>query len=160
LPKKDPGISLKIKEYAFLLLKYRLRSEAELCQRLKKKKFPEDEIKKLLSFLRQKGFVDDESFARAWINARLRQPLGLRRIRQELKLKGIPKDIAEDKILEASRGYCESKIVEELARDKLERLSKVEPVKARNRVYAYLIRRGFSADKVMDALNSICKQTY
>ena len=152
--------SLKIKEYAFLLLKYRPRSEQELYQRLKRKKFPEEEIKKAISFLKERKFIDDEAFTLAWINSRLGRSFGLRRIRQELKLKGIDKEVLEERIAEAKKGYREARVIEGLARDKLNRVKNIEPVKARNRIYAYLVRRGFSPEAVIDTLNKICKQTY
>ena len=152
--------SERIKEYAFLLLKYRLRSESELYQRLKKKKFPDEEIKDLLSFLKDKKFIDDKVFVKSWINSRLGRSFGLKRISQELKIKGVPKDLLEESIEQAKKGYCESRVIEELARSRLARLKDVESDKARNRTYAYLLRRGFSPEIVIDTLNKICKQMH
>jgi regulatory protein len=150
----------RIKEYAFLLLKYRLRSEGELYQRLKRKNFPEDDIRKTVAFLKEKKFLDDEVFTKAWISSRLGRSFGLKRIVRELKLKGIAKEVLEERIAQVKQDYCESRVIEELAKDKLSRLKNVEPVKARNRTYVYLIRRGFSSDAVVDTLNKICKQIY
>ncbi|MFA5096766.1 MAG: regulatory protein RecX, partial [Candidatus Omnitrophota bacterium] len=73
----------KAREYAFLLLKFRLRSENELVQRLRRKKIPAETIKEVISFLEEKKFIDDNVFARAWLSSRLKRPFGLRRIRQE-----------------------------------------------------------------------------
>lgn len=148
------------KEYAFFLLKFRLRSEKELYERLKKKKFPEGEIKKVLAFLKEKKFIDDRAFVKAWVNSRLRQLIGLKRIRQELRQKGIAQEIIDAKIDELKNGYSESEIVGNLAADRLKKLKDLEPLKAKSRVYAYLIRRGFSPDIVIDTLNKLCKQTF
>jgi len=150
----------RVKEYAFLLLKYRLRSEAELYRRLKQKKFSDEEIKEVLLFLKEKNFIDDKVFVKAWINSRLGRSFGLKRISQELKIKGIPRDLLEEGIEQAKKGYCESRIIEELARDRLARIKDVESAKARNRTYAYLLRRGFSPEIVIDTLNKICKQMH
>ncbi|MBN2830725.1 MAG: regulatory protein RecX [Candidatus Omnitrophica bacterium] len=148
------------KEYAFFLLKYRALSEKELIQRLKRKKFPEEEIKKVISFLKERGFIDDIAFAKVWVSCRLSRSFGLNRITQELKLKGINREVLEERIAQVKKDYCESKVIEQLARDRLSRLKNIEPVKARNRTYAYLIRRGFSPEGVSDTLNKICKQIY
>lgn len=143
-----------------MLLKYRLRSEKEIYQRLKVKKFPEEEIRKVISFLKEKRFIDDNAFAKAWINFRLGRSFGLNRIAQELKLKGVPREILEEKITEIKKGYCESRVIEELVKDRLSRLKNIEPAKARNRTYGYLIRRGFSPEAAVDTLHKICKQIY
>jgi len=148
------------KEYAFFLLKYRARSEKELCYRLKEKKFPEEEIKKVISFLKEKKFIDDRAFTKVWAGSRLRRSFGLKRIAQELKLKGVAKEILEEGIAQVKKGYCESRVIEGLVKGKLSRLKDIEPVKARNRIYAYLVRRGFSPEIVIETLNRICKQIY
>ncbi len=146
----------KARDYAFLLLKFRLRSENELSLRLKKKKFPEETIREVTAFLKEKKFIDDNLFARAWVNSRLKRPLGLRRIRQELRQKGIDKAVIETEVSKIG-GYCEAETVLELAKERLDRLKAVEPIKAKSRVYAFLLRRGFSPEIVIDTLNQLCK---
>jgi len=153
-------VSQKARAYAFLLLKFRLRSEQELYSRLKRKKFPEQVIDSTLKFLKEKNFIDDRVFASAWTRARLKRPFGIRRITQELALKGVPKDIVQDTLLGIKDNYSETQIVQNLAKEKLEKLKGYEPIKARNRVNAYLLRRGFSPETVYDVLSKLCKQTY
>ena len=147
------------KEYAFFLLKFRLRSEKELYDRLKKKKFPEGEIKKVIAFLKEKKFIDDRAFVKAWVSSRLRQSIGIKKIRLELRQKGIAKEIIDSQIEQVKDGYSETEIVEGLAAGRLRKIKNIDPLKAKNRVYGYLIRRGFSPDIVIDILNKLCKQT-
>ena len=150
----------KARDYAFLLLKFRLRSEKEIYQRLKRKRFDEEVIKQTLSFLNDRGFIDDNLFAKAWIESRIKKPLGLRRIRQELNLKGIDKEIIDSEICEIKKDYSEPDLVKEIAKVRLAKLKGIEPHSARRRVYAYLLRRGFSPEIVIEALSStLCKQT-
>ena len=148
------------KEYAFLLLKFRLRSEKELEGRLKRKKFSPAIIKSTLDFLKEKRFLDDTLFARGWINSRIKRPLGIRKLKQELALKGIDKEIIESEICDLKENYREEDIVRELAQERLGKLKAIEPRAAQRRVYAYLMRRGFSPEIVIEAINSLCKQTY
>lgn len=143
----------KAKNYAFLLLKFRLRSEKEIRLRLKKKKFDQGVIEETVSFLKDKDFINDNYFAKAWIESRLKRPLGLRRIKQELSLKGINKEIIDSQIEEIRRNYSEEDIVTEIAKTRFNRLKNIEPEKAKRRLYAYLLRRGFSADVIIDALH-------
>jgi regulatory protein len=150
----------KARDYAFLLLKFRLRSEEEIYQRLKKKKFDEEVIKQTLSFLNDKGFIDDNLFAKAWIESRIKKPLGLRRIRQELNLKGIDKEIIDREFREIKKNYSEGDLVKKIAQERLKKLKGIEPLSARRRVYAYLLRRGFSPEIIIDALSStLCRRT-
>jgi len=150
----------KAREYAFFLLKYRLRSVEELRFRLKNKKHSEAAIKNTVDFLIEKRFLDDAEFSRAWISSRLKRPYGLRRIKQELKLKGVDKKVIEDQVKDLSRGYSEAEIVSLIVEKRFEKLKGLEPVKARVRVYSYLIRRGFTPEIVVDTINGLCKQTY
>jgi regulatory protein len=147
----------KARDYAFFLLKFRLRSENELAGRLKLKKIPAETIKEVVSFLKEKRFIDDNVFARAWINSRLKKPLGLRRIKQELRQKGVDKEIIEAQTAKLE-DYSEGKTVLDLAKGRLNRLKAAEPVVAKRRVYAFLLRRGFSPEVVIDTLNQLCTQ--
>ena len=84
--------------YALRLLKFRPRSEYELRRRLKQKGFPEEGIRQTLDFLQECQLLDDREFARMWAESRAKRPLGLRRIKQELKAKGISRDLTEQVI--------------------------------------------------------------
>jgi regulatory protein len=151
----NKGSALKARAYAFLLLKYRQRSEKEISDRLKKKNFPEELIKETLAFLREKKFIDDFAFARSWIRERLARSIGPRRLKQELKLKGIPPEIIEDNLREAQQFYNESETARELAASRFSRMKSLEPGVAKRRLYAYLLRRGFSPDTVIDIINQL-----
>lgn len=146
--------------YAFLLLKFRLRSEHEIYQRLKKKKFTEEIINQTVTFLKQKGFINDSLFASAWIESRLKKPLGARRIRQELNAKGVSEEIIDKELKEAKENYSEPEIITNLARMRIVKLKGASPADIKRRLYAYLLRRGFSPEAVMDVVSRLCKQTY
>jgi regulatory protein len=154
---KNRDLLQKAKNYAFLLLKFRLRSREEIRQRLRKKKFDPQVIEETLAFLEEKKFIDDNYFAKAWIESRLKKPLGIRRLRAELGIKGIAKEIIEARINEAKDNYPEEEIVAQIVREKLEKTKGIEPQKAKQRIYAYLLRRGFSPETVVDTLNQLTK---
>jgi regulatory protein len=136
-----------------LLLKFRLRSEKEVRDRLKKKKFDAETIEDTVSFLKEKAFIDDEQFARAWIRSRVKKPLGIRRLKVELRLKGIDKAIIDAGINELKSDYSEEDVVKSIAKNRLSRLKGIDQQKAKKRVYAYLLRRGFSPESIIEVLN-------
>lgn len=141
-----------------MLLKFRLRSVKELSRRLEAKKFPPEIVRQAVVFLKEKKFLDDDAFTRAWIDSRLKKPYGRRKIIQELSLKGIDKELIKAKF-QAVRDYSEEDTVAQIIENKLNALKSVEPEKAKRRIYSYLLRRGFSPDIVINTLNSRCKQT-
>lgn len=153
--RKEAGASKKALEYAFLLLKYRLRSENEIRLRLKKKKFSDQVIEEVAAFLKEKKFIDDSVFAKAWIESHVKRPLGLRRIEQELKLKGVGKDIISAEVNRIKKDYTEADAVKEVVEARLKRLRGLEPKLAKRRIYAYLLRRGFSPDVVYDVIGQL-----
>jgi regulatory protein len=150
---KDP--LQKAKNYAFLLLKYRLRSEKEIYGRLKKKKFDEGIIEETIGYLKDKGFINDSLFAKTWIESRLSKPLGLNRIKQELKSKGIDAEIINEQFKAIKNNYVEEDIVLEIARERMKKFKEIDRYKAKRRVFAYLLRRGFTPEIVIDVINRL-----
>ncbi|MFH1281204.1 MAG: regulatory protein RecX [Candidatus Omnitrophota bacterium] len=144
----------KARAYAFLLLKFRLRSENELASRLRRKRFSELVIQDTISFLRDKEFIDDHIFAKSWVAFRLKRPLGFRKIEQELARKGLAKEAIQGALAQAKEHYQESQVVSQLAEKRFSKLKNIEPLKAKARVYGYLMRRGFSPDIIKDELTA------
>jgi len=151
--KRNKGELLQqARDYAFLLLKFRLRSEKELYERLKKK-FDEAIAQKTVSFLKDKGFLDDDLFARNLIESRLKHSQGLRKIKEELKLKGIDQSIITAHFDRLKAGYCEEVSIAEILKERFKKLKGVEPQAVKRRLYGYLARRGFSPDLILEAIN-------
>jgi len=150
-----PFDSEKARAYAFLLLKFRLRSESELRTRLKQKGFSAELAEATVNFLKDKEFIDDRVFAKGWVSSRLKRPLGLRKIRQELAQKGLAKEVIQEALAQVNEHYSESRIVSQLAKQRFSKLKNVDPLKARARVYGYLIRRGFSPDVVGETIKEL-----
>jgi regulatory protein len=151
----DSGVFEKARAYAFLLLKFRLRSCREIAQRLKRKKFSDEIIAKTIAFLEDKGFLNDRDFSRAWISDRINRPLGLRRLKIELKIKGVSVNIIDNQIEEAKKNYNEAAIVREIAEAKFKKLKAIEPRKAKKRIYDYFLRRGFTPDVIIDVMTNL-----
>lgn len=83
-------------QYAFRVLGYRQRSEREMRQRLERKGFSAAIIDRTLKELFRLGLLDDREFARCWISARPGRGPAL--LKQELRQKGIDRDLAEEMI--------------------------------------------------------------
>ncbi len=149
--------ALAAREYAFLLLKFRPRTEHELVVRLRKKKFGEALIRETIAFLKEKKFIDDALFASSWLESRLRKPYGLRRVVRELQVKGIDARLIAGSVDNIKANYREDQVVREIAEQKLTSLRGLEPRAVKQRLYGYLVRRGFSGDVIVDIVNQVIK---
>ena len=77
--------------FAYKLMNYRPRSEAELKWRLERKGYSSEVVDTVIKHLMRLGYIDDKAFARYWIACRAGKK-GSYGLRQELLNKGI--DIA------------------------------------------------------------------
>jgi regulatory protein len=148
----------KAKGSALRLLKLRPRSTKELRDRLHRKEFPSDIIEKVIEEFAKSELLDDEAFAKAWVNWRLSgRPVGLRRIAQELKDKGIPRDTVDGLIAASREDYDEEAVVQNIAERRIRQRAQgsVPFLKRKKRVLDYLLRRGFSADVVSKVIRGI-----
>ena len=148
----DPSSFREAKNYSFLLLKYRQRSEKEITDRLKGKKFPEDIILQTLKYLKEKKLVDDNYFARLWIESRIKRSFGLRTIKSQLLQKGVHKDIITQQIALIQPGYQEEEIIGEL----IERRKTHDGYSAQkqNKEYTYFFAED-SPPKIIDAMKEL-----
>ena len=150
-----PAAFKKARDYAFLLLKFRPRSEKELQLRLQEKKFDRAVIQKTIAFLKAEKIINDADFTRLWIESRLSRPLGLNRLKQELEAKGVDKRIIEAEIKKICASYQEEDIVAKLAAVRFAGLKGIDLEKAKRRVFSYLMRRGFSQGIVEEVIHRV-----
>jgi regulatory protein len=143
----------KAHAYAFLLLKFRPRSEKEISERLKKKGFSEEAVRQTVAFLVEKRFLDDAAFSKAWIGSRITRGMGLKRIAQELKVKGVSQEVIQAQFESLQGSYDETAAIGRICQERIGRLKGMPWPTVKRRVYAYLMRRGFSAQRAQDALN-------
>lgn len=146
----------RARNYAFKLFKIRPRSEEELVFRLRQKKYSAGIIEGLIKAFKSVGYLDDLSFARAWVKERINKPLGLKRLIFELRQKGIDNEIIETVFKEVKEQYPERKIIIDLIKDKFKKLlAEKLDFKAKRKIQGYLLRRGFSPEVIMDVLEEL-----
>ena len=134
----------KALQYAFLLLRYRDRSEREIIQRLQRKGFTEEDGRRVSSYLKEQGFVNDAKFAEALKRTAVEhKQLGRRGVVHYLLAKGIPPEIVEgisgddEEYLEAAHTFVEKKV---------KQIPGLDPFAAKRRLWAALSRKGYSSE--------------
>ena len=137
------------------LLAVRSRSSLEVQQKLEAKGYMGRVIELVLYKLTKERFLDDRAFAREWAAARVERQLGKRRIVQELRQKGIGRELAEQALekLEAESDMEEP--ARRLAAKLIKRVQK-EPDerKGMQKVMAAMARRGFSYEESRHAVEA------
>ena len=124
-------------EAAMKFLALRERSEKEITARLRRSKYDEMTIARVMETLSTHELVSDERFAEAWVHHRSRK-YGKNRIAQELKIKGVGKEDMQ-KALETLPEEDEFSRALEQAQ-KLSRRMQGD----RNKIMQALVRRGYS----------------
>ncbi len=142
----------KAKAVVYQLFKFRPRSEHEIITKLKEKNFESGIIEQVVSFFKKCGLIDDQVFAKSWVASRLNKPIGLRRIQEELKVKGIAAEIIALQLSAAKSGYDESAAIKEIIKRRARIYQELDPIKKRRRLEGYLLRRGFSTETVYKIL--------
>ena len=85
----------EVKEKALTLLEYRSHSEKELRDKLRRKGADDEDIHRVMDFLREYGFVNDEVYADRLAHDLVRvKKYGAYRVKRELMSRGIAEDIA------------------------------------------------------------------
>ncbi|MFA5088319.1 MAG: regulatory protein RecX [Candidatus Omnitrophota bacterium] len=157
---KSPACSSeekKARDIVFRLLKIRPRSEAEIRERLRLKEVSDTLSEKTIEYFLKSDLLNDRRFTRMWIASRLAKPLGLRRISQELKRKGIAAELIQEEMKAISADYAlsEESVVLSLAQRRFQKYKTVDRQKARRRICEYLARRGFNISAISKAVRDL-----
>jgi regulatory protein len=132
---------------ALNLISHRPRSEWELQDYLRRKDYDADAAEQILSRLRERGHVNDEEFARRWVeNRRLLKATSKRRLQQELKQKRINDEIV-NKVLAADE-TDEQEVLKGLIERKRQQLRYQDDLK----LMQFLARQGFGYDSIKQAM--------
>ncbi len=122
--------------------KYKSRKTGEIKERAG---VSGDMADRVFARLQQKGYINDESFARYWVeNRNQTKGASQRKLQSELQAKGV-----ERAIIDAALSSTERNDEEELAKIVAKKRSKYPD---RQKFMAYLARQGFSFDDIKSAL--------
>jgi regulatory protein len=107
------------------------------------------------------GALDDAEYARSLTRSRVRSKgTSARRVKQELSRHGVSADVAAEAVEEVfvEEEVDETAVVEQLARRRAETMRGLDPMVRRRRLYAYLARRGYDADDVRRAVETVIER--
>lgn len=143
----------EVKRSALRFLSIRNHSTQELSRKLLRKKFSGEIIEKVLNDLFNLGYLNDKKFAEQYFNELVGKFFGPLKIKNELIKRGINWEVVD----EVLNDYFTN---DEMQREVIQKLlskskfpKKISSTNELQRIYNYLISRGFSSEVVMDCLN-------
>lgn len=138
---------------AVSLLASRARTEKEIVSALRQNAYPEQTIARVMARLHDEGYINDAAFAGQWVSARTAKGMGARRIRQELRLKGV----SQSDIDEALNSVDEEETMDSAvqAAEKASRGRNPSDPADRQKIIAALVRRGYDFSTAKTALQRL-----
>lgn len=144
---------------ALRLISYRPRSVAEIRRRLERKGYSEAQIEAAVDRLQEIDLLDDQAFARLWVENRLAlRPRGRRALYSELRKKGVSSTIIEQVLDDMITAEGEADRALALARKRARALAGLEREVFARRLQGYLARRGYPAHLVWPTVNQVWEE--
>lgn len=150
---REEILPLRAKKRAMNLLQKREYTSAGLREKLREGEYPEACIEEALAYVESYGYVDDLRYARDFIAYNLERKSRMR-IEQDLLRKGIRKDTVRavfDELEEQGTRQDEAAMIKNLL-EKKKYDAKTADRQEKQRMYAFLYRKGFHSEAINRAL--------
>lgn len=138
-------------EYALRLLTARSYTVRDLRRKLVQREYSPADVVATIERLERSGLLDDASYAERFARGKLvNEHASRRRVAQLLVRKGIAADVVRDAIARVveTEDVDPAAAIEKVARKKLRTLTGLDPRVARQRLFAFLARRGYDLDDI------------
>lgn len=146
---------LTAKSKALKYIERALKSEFQVREFLQKKEYEDNVIDRVIGFLKEYKFIDDEYYSKAFVTQNIRIE-GKGNIRYKLAKKGISEDRINN-ILNEFSSLDEEAVALKLAEKKLNIIYKSEKNtnKVKSKLNTFLISKGYSFDIIKSVVNKL-----
>lgn len=128
----------------------RERTQKELERSLQRSGYREDTIARIVGYLVERRYVDDERYANQLAQNRQRKH-SARRITQTMQQKGIERSTIDSALAHVEES-AQQELLDDLARKYVRRHPDISTPQERNKAIASLVRRGFDFSRAREAL--------
>ncbi len=143
----------RAKDQALRYLEIRPHSEQELIRKLRQKRYTMPAISTALAALRGVDLINDERFARQYVETEMRlRPVGKRLLRQKLRQRGIPDAITDPLLEEVFHQHSEVDIARRLAQKFIKRHAQRDAKKQKAALVRFLQSKGFDWEVIQEIL--------
>lgn len=130
------------------------RSRAELAESLAKKHVPDDVAVRVLDRFEEVGLIDDEDFARSWVQSRQRsRGVASRVLAMELRRKGVDDDTSREVLAELDPDV-EIQNAHRLVQRKLRTMRGLDSTTQIRRLTGMLARKGYAPQVAFDVVRA------
>ncbi len=133
------------------------KTEWQLREVLTKREIPEPLIESVIEDFLAAGLIDDLSYAKGFLSARLAKGKAVKLVARELRQKGVTDSIIEE-VCSAITMEDQQEQVMELAKRRAVRLAGLDREVRYRRLAGYLLRRGFPTSMVNSAVRAVERQ--
>ena len=144
-------------EKAVALLAMRPRTQQEIADALRKNAYPVRIIARVMARLDEAGYINDTNFAEQWAASRTGKGMGARRIRMELRRKGVDGDAIDEALSSIDEDEMLSGALK--AARKAASGKDISDPKDRQKVLAALARRGYGYSEAKQALDMLKEES-
>lgn len=149
----------KVYDKTLRFFSFRPRSEKEVKDWLAKKKIGVLVKKLVIKRLKKVKLLDDRKFALWWIDQRVAfKPKGRKLLEEELRKKGVSKEIIEQILETKITDGLELKLALKLVKKKLPSYQKMPYLKFRQKIADFLVQRGFSWEIIKKVIDEVLKK--
>ncbi len=137
---------------AMNLLQKRAYTEKQLADKLKEGGYPEEIAEIAMEYVKSFRYIDDLQYAMDYLNCYAERK-SIKKIEMDLMQKGISREIWKQALVaweEEGGGQDEMTMIKELLQKK--HYSSDMDVKEKRKIYGFLLRKGYSAEAVMEAM--------
>ncbi|MDP3988543.1 MAG: regulatory protein RecX [Candidatus Levybacteria bacterium] len=118
-------------------------------------------INRIIAKLKEQKFVNDEEFAKWWIEQRTNfKPRSLRLIKMELKQKGIDEELVQGSILRLRSGQSDLEMAKKLVQKRLQKYKNLPRQEIYQKLGRVLAQKGFSWDTIKESIDGVLTGEY
>ena len=134
---------------------YQERCVKEVCDKLRTFDIAEEEKTKILDYLLDNRFVNDERYAKAFVRGKVNQSgWGVNKIRFHLIQKGIDKDIIDEALGQTDEEAYRQRLID-ILKTKAKTVKADSDFEKKRKLAAYAMQKGFEGSLVWETLKDL-----
>ncbi len=134
---------------------YQERCVKDVRDKLKTFDIPEEEKTKILDYLLDNRFVNDERFAKSFVRGKINQSgWGVNKIRFHLIQKGIDKDIIDEAIGQTDNEVYRQRLID-ILKAKSKTIKAESDFEKKRKLAAYAMQKGFEGNLIWEVLKDL-----
>ena len=134
---------------------YQERCVKDVKDKLKTFDLPQEEKDKILDYLLDNRFVNDERFAKSFVRGKVNQSgWGLNKIRFHLMQKGITKELTDEALGQTDEEVYRQRLID-ILRTKAKTVKAENDFEKKRKLAAYAMQKGFEGSLVWEVLKEL-----